>query len=185
MSRDAAAALICKLGCLTELLQSRARANVPTALNNTQKQRGKTKALLFFYIKKKIPRILVVHKNCKSRWWGCRRRKLRSECESQPCLQRTWGFGWDVPVSSCKRSVLAKKSSTLVSPLQFLSGAGRTHFLLALDVVIQGGSPGVDCTRQSALGTSEIVTVHWWNQTLPASSSLRNLSSLSTSASKR
>lgn len=32
MSREAAAALICKLGCLTELLQSRARANVPTAL---------------------------------------------------------------------------------------------------------------------------------------------------------
>lgn len=32
MSRDAAAALICKLGCLTELLQSRARAKVPTAL---------------------------------------------------------------------------------------------------------------------------------------------------------
>ena len=32
MSREAAAALMCKLGCLTELLQSRARANVPTAL---------------------------------------------------------------------------------------------------------------------------------------------------------
>lgn len=32
MSRDAAAALMCKLGCLTELLQSRALAKVPTAL---------------------------------------------------------------------------------------------------------------------------------------------------------
>lgn len=32
MSRDAAAALMCKLGCLTELLQSNARAKVPTAL---------------------------------------------------------------------------------------------------------------------------------------------------------
>lgn len=32
MSLDAAAALMCKLGCLTELLQSRARANVPTDL---------------------------------------------------------------------------------------------------------------------------------------------------------
>jgi len=32
MSREAAAALMCKLGCLTELLQSNARANVPTAL---------------------------------------------------------------------------------------------------------------------------------------------------------
>lgn len=32
MSREAAAALMCKLGCLTELLQSSARANVPTAL---------------------------------------------------------------------------------------------------------------------------------------------------------
>lgn len=33
MSREAAAALMCKLGCLTELLQSSARANVPTDLN--------------------------------------------------------------------------------------------------------------------------------------------------------
>lgn len=32
MSLEAAAALMCKLGCLTELLQSRARANVPTDL---------------------------------------------------------------------------------------------------------------------------------------------------------
>ena len=32
MSREAAAALMCKLGCLTELLQSRALANVPTDL---------------------------------------------------------------------------------------------------------------------------------------------------------
>lgn len=32
MSREAAAALMCKLGCLTELLQSSARANVPTDL---------------------------------------------------------------------------------------------------------------------------------------------------------
>lgn len=32
ISREAAAALMCKLGCLTELLQSNARANVPTAL---------------------------------------------------------------------------------------------------------------------------------------------------------
>lgn len=32
MSREAAAALMCKLGCLTELLQSNARAKVPTAL---------------------------------------------------------------------------------------------------------------------------------------------------------
>lgn len=33
MSREAAAALMCKLGCLTELLQSKARAKVPTALH--------------------------------------------------------------------------------------------------------------------------------------------------------
>ena len=32
-SRDAAAALVCRLGCFTELLQSRARANVPTDLH--------------------------------------------------------------------------------------------------------------------------------------------------------
>lgn len=32
MSLEAAAALMCKLGCLTELLQSSARANVPTDL---------------------------------------------------------------------------------------------------------------------------------------------------------
>lgn len=32
MSREAAAALVCRLGCLTELLQSSALANVPTAL---------------------------------------------------------------------------------------------------------------------------------------------------------
>lgn len=32
MSREAAAALMCRLGCRTELLQSRARANVPTEL---------------------------------------------------------------------------------------------------------------------------------------------------------
>lgn len=32
MSREAAAALMWRLGCRTELLQSRARANVPTAL---------------------------------------------------------------------------------------------------------------------------------------------------------
>lgn len=32
ISREAAAALMCKLGCLTELLQSNARAKVPTAL---------------------------------------------------------------------------------------------------------------------------------------------------------
>lgn len=32
MSRDAAAALMCRLGCRTELLQSRARAKVPTEL---------------------------------------------------------------------------------------------------------------------------------------------------------
>lgn len=37
ISREAAAALMCKLGCLTELLQSRARAKVPTAL----KEKGK------------------------------------------------------------------------------------------------------------------------------------------------
>lgn len=36
MSREAAAALMCKLGCLTELLQSRARAKVPTALCKQQ-----------------------------------------------------------------------------------------------------------------------------------------------------
>jgi hypothetical protein len=35
ISRDAAAALIWRLGCLTELLQSNARANVPTDLTNT------------------------------------------------------------------------------------------------------------------------------------------------------
>lgn len=32
MSRDAAAALICRLGCFTELEQSKALANVPTDL---------------------------------------------------------------------------------------------------------------------------------------------------------
>lgn len=32
MSREAAAALMCRLGCRTELLQSRARAKVPTEL---------------------------------------------------------------------------------------------------------------------------------------------------------
>lgn len=32
ISRDAAAALICKLGCFTELEQSNARAKVPTDL---------------------------------------------------------------------------------------------------------------------------------------------------------
>lgn len=39
MSRDAAAALICKLGCRTELLQSSARAKVPTALREAQRQK--------------------------------------------------------------------------------------------------------------------------------------------------
>lgn len=34
MSLDAAAALMCKLGCFTELLQSRALANVPTDLQS-------------------------------------------------------------------------------------------------------------------------------------------------------
>lgn len=38
ISREAAAALMCKLGCLTELLQSRARAKVPTALKEEEKQ---------------------------------------------------------------------------------------------------------------------------------------------------
>lgn len=33
MSLEAAAALMCKLGCLTVLVQSRALANVPTDLN--------------------------------------------------------------------------------------------------------------------------------------------------------
>ena len=36
-SRDAAAALMCKLGCFTELLQSRALANVPTDLQANRK----------------------------------------------------------------------------------------------------------------------------------------------------
>lgn len=64
MSREAAAALICKLGCRTELLQSRARANVPTALNKPQKQREKIKTLLFFlYLKKHI---LVVNEKSSS-----------------------------------------------------------------------------------------------------------------------
>lgn len=35
MSLEAAAALICRLGWRMELLQSRARANVPTALKQT------------------------------------------------------------------------------------------------------------------------------------------------------
>lgn len=39
MSREAAAALMCKLGCLTELLQSKARANVPTALGGKKRKR--------------------------------------------------------------------------------------------------------------------------------------------------
>lgn len=50
MSREAAAALICKLGCLTELLQSRARANVPTALINHKNKEEKLK-FLFFILK--------------------------------------------------------------------------------------------------------------------------------------
>jgi len=37
-SLDAAAALMCKLGCFTELLQSRALANVPTDLHKIEKQ---------------------------------------------------------------------------------------------------------------------------------------------------
>ena len=36
MSREAAAALMCRLGCRTELLQSRARAKVPTELGGGQ-----------------------------------------------------------------------------------------------------------------------------------------------------
>lgn len=40
MSRDAAAALMCKLGCRTELLQSSARAKVPTALKEQRDQRS-------------------------------------------------------------------------------------------------------------------------------------------------
>lgn len=35
-SLDAAAALICKLGCFTELEQSKARANVPTDRDMTK-----------------------------------------------------------------------------------------------------------------------------------------------------
>lgn len=35
MSLEAAAALMCRLGCRTELLQSRARAKVPTDLGRT------------------------------------------------------------------------------------------------------------------------------------------------------
>lgn len=47
MSREAAAALMCKLGCLIELLQSNALANVPTALQiNRMTIRGRTKTLL-------------------------------------------------------------------------------------------------------------------------------------------
>lgn len=46
MSLEAAAALMCRLGCRTELLQSRARANVPTDLQGRgwgkfEKKRGK------------------------------------------------------------------------------------------------------------------------------------------------
>lgn len=48
MSLEAAAALMCRLGCRTELLQSRARANVPTDLKgrgvgkfDKEKKRGK------------------------------------------------------------------------------------------------------------------------------------------------
>lgn len=38
MSREAAAALMCRLGCRTELLQSRARAKVPTELGGGQEE---------------------------------------------------------------------------------------------------------------------------------------------------
>lgn len=38
ISREAAAALMCKLGCLTELEQSSALANVPTDLKNNTKR---------------------------------------------------------------------------------------------------------------------------------------------------
>lgn len=47
MSREAAAALMCKLGCLIELLQSNALANVPTALQiNRMTIRGRIKKSL-------------------------------------------------------------------------------------------------------------------------------------------
>lgn len=42
ISREAAAALMCKLGCLTELLQSNARAKVPTALKKYTQEKNKT-----------------------------------------------------------------------------------------------------------------------------------------------
>lgn len=41
MSREAAAALMCRLGCRMELLQSRARAKVPTALKRGKKKKNK------------------------------------------------------------------------------------------------------------------------------------------------
>lgn len=45
ISREAAAALMCKLGCRMELLQSRALAKVPTALKERlRSQEGKKKA---------------------------------------------------------------------------------------------------------------------------------------------
>lgn len=42
MSREAAAALMCRLGCRTELLQSRARAKVPTELGGGGRGGGET-----------------------------------------------------------------------------------------------------------------------------------------------
>lgn len=44
MSREAAAALICRLGCRTELLQSRARAKVPTELGRRRSTKLTTRA---------------------------------------------------------------------------------------------------------------------------------------------
>lgn len=61
ISREAAAALMCKLGCLTELLQSNARAKVPTALKiyactHTHKNRSKIQGILHYSI---VPHLSV------------------------------------------------------------------------------------------------------------------------------
>lgn len=49
MSLEAAAALMCKLGCLTELLQSKALANVPTALS-WKRDEGNGQGVYYLYV---------------------------------------------------------------------------------------------------------------------------------------
>lgn len=133
----------------------------------SHQNKEETLRLLFFLCLKKQNKTMhwVVHANYKSRRWGSRGRKLRSECESQPCLQRMLGLGWDVPVSSCaKNSAGQEELYTFVSATVPFRGR-RTRCLLAHGAVIQGRSPGVDRTRQFASATSEIGDSTWMEPT--------------------